>query len=323
MNGLLLAGLFVAVPGAVMVPALRELVRPKDDAPMPIDLRDGRDPHHRGVVLREALAVSSLTDPSSIALDVRVIRAGAEMGDALAPGSLTFEPGSSGRAVHAAGRVRLLDGAQVNALAADQSVATGDGVTVRDLLDAVGAVRIGRRCQIARCVSAERISMGAEGRFAYLSAPIIRTANADPGDEGDASEIEAHELTIEDAVIWCKDRMSIPIGMHLERDVVAYGDVHIGADTRIDGTVKAHGSITVGPRARIGGNLIARKNIQLGPDAEVAGNIFADGDLSLARGCRVGRPGAIKTAHAGGTLRLGREVAVYGVVSVYGIGIAE
>ncbi|MGI9659241.1 MAG: hypothetical protein ACR2OD_10065 [Gaiellaceae bacterium] len=305
----LFALLFVGVATLPLWPSLRELRRPKDDQPLPIDLSSVRDPRRPGQEIRDALARAEASDKTLVVPGDLQLDDGRSLLTATCAGDLDVAEARVSRA-YARGNARIGRHARVGAVAADGWLMLADGAAVEAAVDAEEGIMAGQNCSLgmsAACGGVLELAFGTTFRRLWGN-PIVVAGEPD----GLLEDVEPP--TIEDVVIWGKKRLSLPTGYVLDRDVVVHSDVRIGRDCRITGAVKAHGSIVVMPGAVIEGNLVARKDIHVLGDATVTKNLFAERDLFLGPGTTVGDWGGHKTAYAGRRAEISRGVRVFGAV---------
>lgn len=301
--------LFLGVAALPLLPALRELRRPKDDQPLPIDLSSVRDPRRPGEEIRSALTETEASPDAIVADGDLQLDDGRAVQTATCEGDLDVAEARVSRA-YAKGNARIGRHARVGAVAADGWLMLADGAAVEAAADAEEGIMAGEGCSLgmsAACGGVLELSLGSSFRRLWGNPVVAAGSTVEPDDEQEAP-------TIEDVVLWGKKRLSLPTGYVLDRDVVVHSDVRIGRGCRVSGAVKAHGSIVVLPGAVIEGNLVARKDIHVVGDVTVSRNLFAERDLILGPGTTIGEWGGHKTAYAGRRARVSRGVRVFGAI---------
>lgn len=293
MNVAVLAGLFAAVALLPLLPGLVEVRRRADAAPLPIEDAAAPDPRAAGRRLREAVAADR-------ALAAFSTSGRADPGIAARPGTAVVE-----------GDARVAARAPVAALVCDGAAILEEGAEVSALLDAERSITAGRDCLLGEsAATGGTLELGRGTRFRRLWGFPVVTVGEAPA----VPRVAGPERTIEDEVVWARDRLSLPPGARLDRDAVVRGDVRIGEGCRVGGSVKAHGSIEVLAGARIEGSLIAHRDVRLVGEVEILGNVFAERDVELGPGTTIGAQGGYKTAFAGRRMLLSPGVIVFGAV---------
>ncbi len=301
---------FLGVATLPLLPALRELRRPRDDQPLSIDLASVRDPRQAGREIRAALGTLTGDGRDAIAADSDLLLDnGRSVVTVTCGGVLDVAEARVSRA-YARGNARIGRHASLGAIATDGWLMLADGAAVQAAADAEEGIMAGERCSLgmsAACGGVLELALGSSFRRLW-GHPIVAVGKVEHEPE------EADPPTIEDVVVWGKRRLSLPTGYVADRDIVVHSDVRIGRGCRVKGSVKAHGSILVMPGAVIEGNLVARKDIHVLGEAALSRNLFAERDLILGPGATVGEWGGYKTAYAGRRVRIARGARVFGAL---------
>jgi cytoskeletal protein CcmA (bactofilin family) len=192
---------------------------------------------------------------------------------------------------------------QVRCLAADDNVKLGERTLVTRWVDVEGDLHAGPGCDLGSSASATgTLIVGAGSHFRRLfGAPIIAG-----GGDAPQSTIPA----------WKRSRgnstRSIASGEKVDGDVVATGDVILGAGAVVNGNIRAGAGIFVGPAARVQGNVIARGDVAIGQRAAVTGHVYSDCNVAIATGAAIGRKDDPKTVQAVEGLQMAPGATIYG-----------
>jgi predicted acyltransferase (DUF342 family) len=340
---LALVGLFLVLLVLPLVPGIRELIRPRDDRPLEIDLDATVDPRQEGRSFRESMAPLlaragdaipfrgpvDLEDPAGKAYEVH--RDLLVPADGRSPALLVVlgkaEIGERARVnfLYVQGDARLGADSRVRSLAADGTLVLGPGCLVERWLDVEGAADVGARARLGHQASAAgRLRLGPRCVFRRLwGLPITTEAALPTVERREAAAPAAAETTLDEVVMWSGRRLTMPRGFTLDRDLVVHGEVHVSSGNRVRGSIKAYGRLHLGSGAEVDGNLICRRSIQIDGPATIRGNVFAEGDIVIGPGTTIGQEGGFKSVYALGHVELAADVRVFGWVVAEGTGVVS
>jgi predicted acyltransferase (DUF342 family) len=117
----------------------------------------------------------------------------------------------------------------------------------------------------------------------------------------DAGEVAQTDPDASDAFTSSRKRIRIQgdfvlsAGETLHANVIATGEVHLGAGARLLGTAKSYKDAVIEEDACVHGGIVCGGTVWLGPRSFVAGPVLAEADVFIARGTRVGEPDALTT----------------------------
>lgn len=304
-----------------------ELRRPRDDQPLLIQSNFLEEPRRAGLEFRKKLDLS-LTETK-----LEHLRCGIRdsLGELHLPakthrsdllvwfGNVKIGQESQIAEAYVRGDAQLERNVRLKAMACDGEVTLAPGCRIEDWLDAEGNIWVGKYCNLGLSASSSRVLYLNPGcSFKRLwGLPISTAAFVSNNDEFGPDQ--RRMITIQDAVVWGNRWLSLPQNFVLERDVVAYGDVHIGAGSIIQGSVKAHGAIYIGKGAKVAGNLIAREDIHIAQGSHIDGNVFSEGDIFTAACVKIGQPMRFRSVYSARRIILSSEVQIFGwVIAEYG-----
>lgn len=339
--------LWLLVP---FVPALLELRRRTDAAPLPLSDRYEEDLRHAPqrfeAWVRTALAPTldacrrygysmsgqfSDGTPYHVAGHVRDLPAetGATIDGLLATGvACTLPPGLSLREpAYAAADIEGGARSTFTALFGERDVTLGAESTVCQWLHARGTVRTGAGSVLHGSVSAERALVVPSGcRFERLHAPLIRLGDADAPqmperpDPLGAALLRAlplprytppHPYDASTRRTLVRGDLFIPPGHLVDEDLVVTGHLRIGAGAVVVGSVKVHDALVLEAGVQVAGHLVSGGDLRIGPGCRVRGVVLAERTLVLDAESRLGVPGHPTTVSAA-------HVYVHGRVDVCG-----
>ncbi|APW37183.1 hypothetical protein RD110_08210 [Rhodoferax koreense] len=333
----LLAGLTLAVVLLPMLPALSEWRRPRDIVPLPIDETDALDPTFMATrfsaMLKDAIRscanrvgqseLMCLTQAAAVAWplspaerdtgasrrvwhvdgDASLPRRVSFLVEVAATGSLTTATGGVYRALWSDADLHLLGGASVLRWAHGRHVTVHAGSTLP-----------------GRITAAQALSLDEGVGFTLLHAPTIQFLPRTIGAEAVAGEI----LPMRDwpaGLAWdaqqrrgfSKASVVLPARRAWQGDLVAAGDMELGADCRVTGSLKAHGRLRLARGCRVSGSIFADGEIQLGHGCVVQGAAVSETAVDVGANCRIGDPQRWATV-AAPVIRVSSGAVVHGTV---------
>jgi hypothetical protein len=199
--------------------------------------------------------------------------------------------------------------AALRAALCEGDIILGENSAVLRWLHADGSIFLRRGSTAYGRLSAGRsIQLEPECGFERMSAPQITTVDTDRTDnfpaQPDARELQPADVC--DMFASSRPRLRIqgnfvlPAGQTLNANVIATGELHIGAGAHLFGSAKSYKDTVVDEDACVHGSLVSGGTMHLGPRCFVAGPLMAEGDVLIARGSRVGGPDALTTISSSG-----------------------
>lgn len=319
---LLSIALFALVLAVPAIPTIREIYWPRDDGRLHIHEQYVRDPRWFGRSYREMLAAFVAAARGDAAYD-RDVRLRTDEETRWEPDT-TIPAQERLRGIAVGERIRVGTGAGIRdayalesleveravvarTLTSDGPLVVGDAVTILRWIDADGEISVGSGTDLGVSASGgRRVTLAGSVRFERVwGKPVVsRTSATDPFALRDRSRI-------------------VRIGRTRPKDtapIVIHGGVRLAGGTHIPSHIKVHGSLDVEPGVHVAGNVIVRGDATFAANATVDGHVFAEGDIRLGPGCRVGRPGGVKTVYAAGRVLIAGDVEVQGWIVAEGGG---
>jgi predicted acyltransferase (DUF342 family) len=162
-------------------------------------------------------------------------------------------------------------------------VGLGEGSAVQRWVHAQGRLEVADHCRLfGRATSEHTIVLGHNVAFERLQAPVIQVAGSEVADvpapnAGAAEQFvpdQGEEIT---AGYWrVNGDLVVPSGTQLLASVVCRGNIIVEDGARVTGAVKAHGELIVRPNAVVNGSLAARKRIVIETGAHVIGPVISE-----------------------------------------------
>ena len=315
----------------VLLPMLAgfiELRHGSDDQALRIDQAYARDPRFLGNSFRskadpfiaEAKVGSRtqfLARKSEFAIVVSDIALpdGERMSDIL----LSLGPIATGRSVSLLdvyGRARIIlgDESSVRALVAGSDARLGDATVVGRWVDVERNLIVGRGCDLGQSASAGgHVTLGDGTLFkrVFGNPVMVGSEGIVPSPDDSGVQVSMVPSGIRD---FGTALSGIAPGDQCKSDIVARGNLAVGANATIYGSIKAAKDVIVGSGARVYGNIVSRGSIEVGPGARIFGHVFADLDVQIDAGAVIGTAGRPKTLYAGRHASLGHGSSTYGWV---------
>lgn len=325
-----LTGLTAALLALPVTPALYELWKRADAAPLPTSRHDGRIGNFAEVfrsrlqpLLPQLEQCRNRRELSRISMEgMEVLLVGGDdfdfdprLTEGIAAVMLSeaalIPPGYVVEAdVYTGIGLDLGESAALRAALCEGDIILGENSAVLRWLHADGSIFLRRGSNAYGRLSAGRsIRLEPECGFERMSAPQITTVDTDQRDnfpaQRDAAESEP-PADVCDMFASSRPRLRIqgnfvlPAGETLNANVIATGELHVGARARLFGSAKSYKDTLIDEDACVHGSIVSGGTVRLGPRCFVAGPLMAESDVLIARGSRVGGPDALTTISSGG-----------------------
>jgi len=200
--------------------------------------------------------------------------------------------------LYAASTLELGAGAIVRAALSIGDVTLCENSSVLRWLHSRGNVRLRHGSAVKGRLSAEEwIALSGSCRFLRVSAPEIVTADdiPAPGRVSQRKAIEGHNLHSEYAASAARRHrvrgdFVLPAGETLNGDIIATGEVRIGAGAQLRGSIKSYKDVVIEDDASVNGSIVGEKSLRLGRRSYAAGPIMAERGVVIDGESRIGEP---------------------------------
>ncbi|HMK55302.1 MAG TPA: polymer-forming cytoskeletal protein [Dissulfurispiraceae bacterium] len=326
--------IFVGMFLLPFTPAVREVIKKEDAAPLFINMGYSKDPRYFAVSFRKLMLKAvgdapegvheiTLSKPERIRIAGQAEVSADSAIDTVFYVKKSLKSGNNAtlrKEVYSRGDVHLGEENMIKALACDGKVTIGKGASFMRWLDAEGDVTISEDCHLgisATCDGVLSVAPGCRFMRLYGAPVIIAQSKITPAAGGKPVEFEpiANGAPTERGI------SSLPAHNVKNCNLIAEGSLSVGEHAVIHGHVKSHGKIVLGASAVVIGNLFAEKDIEIGPGSRVYGSVFSQGSIKLQRGVTVGSVGRIKSVIGKKGVTLEHGVTVYGYVATEGKGL--
>ncbi|HEV8600210.1 MAG TPA: hypothetical protein VGQ69_12670 [Gemmatimonadales bacterium] len=205
------------------------------------------------------------------------------------------------------------------ALYGDRELVLGEATQVLRWTHATGKLTVGQQSELRGRVSSDAaVVLGSGVRFERVGAPVISVGAAQEPPPPPPATPQSFPLPegaqqIGDHVRIAGD-LAIPEGVQLNSNLVVAGRLRLGLGAIVVGSVKAHREIVLGDEAQITGSVVSRTRIALGQAAWIGGAAIAEQSVRLGRDAVVGSPTQPATV-AATDVELANGATVYGQIS--------
>lgn len=317
------------------IPGILELRRPRDAAPLFIDMEYTKDPRYFGKSFKSAIkkyvpSDSLQTGLRNIALSQkeeilvsssRTVPAGEKVNYILciAGDLISEEKAYFHKEIYATGNVVLGSNNVVKALASDGKILLHRHTTVLRWADAEEAVEVSEGCNLGislSCAGEIRIAHGCTFQRLY-GFPII-TYSTDGEHEGKYPDLDSMASGRWNGE---KDVSAVPQSARIVKDLIVKNNLRIAKNCIITGNIKSYRELVIEAGVTVNGNIFSEEDITIEEHAVVDGNIFCQGRVIIRGNAQIGRTGKMKSVIGKSSVILGRNVRVYGYIQTEGSGL--
>jgi len=222
--------------------------------------------------------------------------------------------------VYARGRITAGVGSVFRAMVGDTDVTLGNGSVVLRFLHSGGELTIGESAVLFGRASAEgTFRLGADSQFERLHAPRIEfgTHNDRPlravsqKNLTDYAPGAPEELT--DGRWLLRGDVHIPANSAVNGNMVVHGDLLIESGSVIKGSIKCRGRLEIGDSVIVEGAVVGTEDVVIGAAVRVWGPIVSEFTVTMGSGTVVGDEASPATITAE-SVRIASGCIVYGTV---------
>ena len=318
-----------------LLPAIKELFRPKDEKPLALNMNFSKDYRYFGKsfqkILEQGLGAKPITGPGDYALTlskperVRVVES-EKAPDRKVTEELLYvlDSLSSGREaqfkkeVYVKGPCRIGDRNVLRALCSEGDLVIGEGSYVARWIDGDKDVEVKEGCRLGLSVACPgRLAVGRQCTFNRMfGLPIVTYATAVPEIPG---EVKVRNISDTTMVITRKELIFPPM-TQIPSDIVTHQKIVLRQRSSSKGNIKSYSEIVIEAGSRVEGNLFSEKDIVIGTGCTILGHVFSQGHVELGKGVQVGQKGQVKSVIAKKGIRVEGNVTLYGYLMTDGEG---
>jgi len=210
----------------------------------------------------------------------------------------------------------------IQAMAGDGNIVIGERVNLLRWIDANGDIVIGEGGDLGISVSSDnKLCLARNCLFRRLFGMPIATGPDWLGTIIDSVELESlPESSHRRLSFKRKTDTSVPQGTVLYENVVFTGDVKIGKDSVLKGSIKSYGKLTLEENVTVLGNIFAEGDIIIGVNARIGGHVFSQASIYIAGRTVISCMDTIKSVIGKKSIRIEQNVIIYGYVTTEGEG---
>lgn len=184
-------------------------------------------------------------------------------------------------------------GSIFRAVFAERELALGEGTQVLRWVHANGALSIAAHSVLRGRVSSDAaVALGSDVVFERIGAPVISVGPPHEPPPRPPSAPQVYRLPQDARRIGDHVRiegdLDIPEGVLVKDSLVVAGRLRIGLGAIVDGSVKAHREVELADEAQVAGSVVSRTRVMLGQAAWVGGAAIAEQQVRLGRDAVVG-----------------------------------
>jgi cytoskeletal protein CcmA (bactofilin family) len=213
-------------------------------------------------------------------------------------------------------------GAVYRAVYAERELALGEGTRVLRWAHAGGRMVVGAHSVLrGRVTSDTAVVLGGDVVFERIGAPVIAVGTVQEPPPAPPSLPKAFKLPkgarrVGDHVRVEGD-LEVPEGVRVTSSLVVSGRLRIGLGAIVEGSVKAHGDIELADEAQVRGAVVTKTRLMTGAGAWIGGPAIAEERIRLGKDTLVGGPDLPATVSAP-EIELASGATVYGQISAPG-----
>jgi cytoskeletal protein CcmA (bactofilin family) len=210
-------------------------------------------------------------------------------------------------------------GAVYRAVYAEQELTLGDRSRVLRWAHAGGRMVVGAHSVLrGRITSDTAVMLSGDVVFERIGAPVIAVGAVQeppptPPSLPKAFKFPKGARRVGDHVRVEGD-LDVPEGLRVTSSVVVSGRLRIGLGAIVEGSVKAHGDVDLADEAQVKGAVVTRTRLMTGTGAWIAGPAIAEERVRLGKNTLVGGPDLPATVSAP-EVELATGATVYGQIS--------
>ena len=301
------------------VPGLLELLWPKDATPLKISFEYYKDPRYFGRSFRKLL-FQGMTCPVEVSRHEKFkvvclklhedLVSGREENIKVLQGRAIIEDDSSVneviwaeneiiigekaqlfKEVYVKGDAHIEKGVTLRALACDSRMFAKPNLKVIRWIDAEQGIYLEGWADLGVSATTEgelRLSTACKFRRLYGHPVFVETRGTElPSNNKNNERVLKH---YKERRIFIEDH-EIPSGEEFDKDIIVRGDLKIGSNCVIKGSIKTHGRLEIGENVVVEGGCFSEGDIKVGRSSRIHGNIFSQGRIELGPGVAVGEKG--------------------------------
>lgn len=319
------------------IPGIIELRRPRDSAPLFIDMEYTKDPRYFGKSFRSIMNKYVQSDsflegirevPLSrrekvLVSGSRTVTAGEQIrqilcvaGTLISEENVYFE-----KEMYVSGGVMVGSANILKALGSEGVITLGRHAQVLRWVDSTRSIEVGEGSHLGVSLSSgEDVRIASGCTFKRLFGFPVMTVSTDchharvditSGQADVRSQHTSRNVSV------------VPRSSRIDKDLIVKNYLRIEEDCVIAGNIKTYRGLVIGKHTIISGNIFSEEDITIGEHTFIHGNIFSQGRVSIEGNTQVGQKGQMKSVIGKTGINLGPNVCVYGYIMTEGAGVTR
>jgi predicted acyltransferase (DUF342 family) len=220
----------------------------------------------------------------------------------------------------------------LRAIACDGSITISDGTKITRWVGTDGNITVGQGCVLGKiCSCGGLLEINKECLFqALYGNPIItyelpdgnlNSVEATNEKEKLARSVPSGGKNIEDFAWYSSEKQfSIPAFKIIEGDIISKNNLTLKKGCVVTGSLKAYGNVVLENEVTVNGNIFAEGEILVGANCSIMGDIFSQSYIRIARGVFVGKEKTTKSVIGKKGVELTCNATIFGYVLTEGTG---
>ena len=329
------------------LPAIEEIVHPKDNKPLSINpnyIKDARyfDQSFKNILMKgigdsdaapgekevklskkEIVEIANAKNIKSAETITKILYI---KGDLTSEKKVKFE-----KEIYVTGKAIIGEENRLRAILCEKDILLSRGTHIIRWVGSEGNIIASEKCNLGvrtSCGSKLEINKGCI--FKSLFGKPVVTYNGHLEENSNLvkevsplkKEIDPKKIKeLSDTAFVATRNFSIPPGSTIENDLIIKKDLLIKKESVINGSVKTYGTVTIQKDVKIYGDIFSDSDVIIGENCIITGNIFSQSRVIIASGVRVGNKGRVKSVIAKKELEIGESVVIYGYLLTEGKGV--
>ncbi|MFN3479041.1 MAG: hypothetical protein ACK415_01535 [Thermodesulfovibrionales bacterium] len=316
------------------IPAIIELLRPKDASPLFIPMDYSKDPRYFGRSFRNILGNAITADTGAGIREVTLSRnekveivnskrigKGENVnhilyiiGDLVSENEARFN-----KEVYVKGNALIGSKNVLRAIACEGGLSLSREVNIVRWADAEGRIEVYDGCDLGiNTSSGDELRIGRGCKFKRLYGLPVITYGMSNNNQGlctDKGDISC------DTRIVTKDHMIVPPFSRVEKDLIVKKDLRVKKGCVLIGSIKTYGNLIIEGNVNIFGNIFSEGDIEIWEGSAVLGDVFSQRIITIKKGVRIGSAGMIKSVIGKKGIVIGQDIMIYGYLMTEGLGV--
>lgn len=341
----LLFFILVALP---FFPGMMELRKPRDSAPLFINMHYIKDPKYLAASFKNLLVKAlektglepgmkevNLSKKEKVEVAVSKNISDGEKVEHIIYAGEDFKTGKDvtlEKEIYAVKSAVIGENNVLRAIACDGNLLISSGTGISRWISSGGEMKIASGCSAGNlCSCSGKLEINRDSSFKALYGLPVYTYGIKGGLDGkdfpgeslktDTKPAYNEISAIDDVAMYFRGReLTIPPNSLVERDIIAKTNMVLRKGCRISGNIKVYGDIFLEEDNVVDGNIFAEGSIFVGENCRVTGTLFSQNIIRFEKNVRVGRKDKVKSVIGKKGVEMTENNVVYGYILTEGRG---